>query len=138
MYLALAFISHDLSVVRSVCQRVIVMREGRVIEEGPCERVFATPRTQYTRLLIDAIPLPTVDPGWLARGASPETAATAKAGRGTATRKMPEPKDVTVQTFVSPTPGAVRQATRSGRKKRSNSQLRAQDRAWREQQKRKL
>ena len=43
MHLALAFISHDLSVVRSICQRVVVMRDGRVVEEGPCERVFAAP-----------------------------------------------------------------------------------------------
>ncbi len=43
MHLALAFISHDLSVVRSICQRVVVMRDGRVVEEGPCDRVFAAP-----------------------------------------------------------------------------------------------
>jgi ATPase subunit of ABC transporter with duplicated ATPase domains len=67
MHLALAFISHDLSVIRSICQRVIVMREGRVVEQGPCERVFAAPHAAYTRMLIDAIPLPTVDPGWLTR-----------------------------------------------------------------------
>ena len=67
MKLALAFISHDLSVIRSICQRVIVMRDGRVVEEGPCERVFNAPRASYTRKLIDAIPLPTVDPGWLVR-----------------------------------------------------------------------
>jgi ABC-type oligopeptide transport system ATPase subunit len=67
MHLALAFISHDLSVIRSICERVIVMREGRVVEEGPCERVFAAPRAAYSRMLIDAIPLPTVDPGWLTR-----------------------------------------------------------------------
>lgn len=67
MHLALAFISHDLSVIRSICQRVVVMREGRVVEEGPCERVFVAPRATYTRMLIDAIPLPTVDPGWLTR-----------------------------------------------------------------------
>jgi peptide/nickel transport system ATP-binding protein len=77
MHLALAFISHDLSVVRSICQRVVVMREGRVVEEGPCERVFAAPSAAYTRMLIDAIPLPVVDPGWLTRGASVEVAATA-------------------------------------------------------------
>jgi ABC-type glutathione transport system ATPase component len=70
MQLALAFISHDLSVVRSICQRVVVMREGRVVEEGPCEQVFAAAASPYTRMLIDAIPLPTIDPGWLARGAA--------------------------------------------------------------------
>jgi peptide/nickel transport system ATP-binding protein len=74
MHLALAFISHDLSVVRSICQRVVVMREGRVVEEGLCERVFAAPSNGYTRMLIDAIPLPTVDPGWLTRGPSIEAA----------------------------------------------------------------
>ena len=76
MHLALAFISHDLSVVRSICQRVVVMREGRVVEEGPCERVFAAPAAAYTRMLIDAIPLPVVDPGWLARGAATDTTGT--------------------------------------------------------------
>ena len=77
MHLALAFISHDLSVVRSICQRVVVMREGEVVEEGPCERVFTAPAAAYTRMLIDAIPLPTVDPGWLTRGAAAEAAAPA-------------------------------------------------------------
>jgi peptide/nickel transport system ATP-binding protein len=77
MHLALAFISHHLSVIRSICQRVVVMREGRIVEEGPCEQVFAAPAAAYTRTLIDAIPLPTVDPGWLTRGASVEAAATA-------------------------------------------------------------
>jgi ABC-type microcin C transport system duplicated ATPase subunit YejF len=74
MQLALAFISHDLSVVRSICQRVVVMREGKVVEEGTCERVFTAPAAAYTRMLIDAIPLPTVDPGWLTRGAAAEAA----------------------------------------------------------------
>jgi ABC-type glutathione transport system ATPase component len=74
MHLALAFISHDLSVIRSICQRVVVMREGRVVEEGPCDRVFAAPRAAYTRTLIDAIPLPTVDPGWLNRDIATELA----------------------------------------------------------------
>jgi ABC-type glutathione transport system ATPase component len=77
MHLALAFISHDLSVIRSICQRVVVMREGRVVEEGPCERVFAAPQSAYTRMLIDAIPLPQIDPTWLTRGVEAEAGATA-------------------------------------------------------------
>jgi ABC-type glutathione transport system ATPase component len=75
MHLALAFISHDLSVIRSICQRVVVMHEGRVVEAGRCEQVFAAPAAAYTRILIDAIPLPTIDPGWLTSGAAVEAAA---------------------------------------------------------------
>ena len=71
--LAMAFISHDLSVIRAVCDRVYVMKSGRVVEEGACEDVFAAPRNRYTRLLIDAIPLPEIDPGWLDRDVAPET-----------------------------------------------------------------
>jgi ABC-type glutathione transport system ATPase component len=65
--LAMAFISHDLSVIRAVCDRVYVMRNGLVVEEGRCEDVFAAPAHPYTRLLIDAIPLPEIDRGWLDR-----------------------------------------------------------------------
>jgi len=52
----------------------VVMREGRVVEEGPCDRLFAAPGAAYTRMLIDAVPLPVVDPGWLSRGAALEAA----------------------------------------------------------------
>lgn len=62
---ALVFISHDLSVVRVLCDRVMVMREGRVVEQGPTDALFASPRQAYTRELLDAIPLPEVEPGWL-------------------------------------------------------------------------
>ncbi len=71
--LAMAFISHDLSVVRAVCDRVYVMQSGRVVEEGRCDDVFAAPKSRYTRLLIDAIPLPEIDPDWLGRDVAPET-----------------------------------------------------------------
>jgi len=53
--------------VRAVCDRVYVLCEGRVVEEGRCEEVFQAPRHAYTRALIDAIPLPVIDPQWLAR-----------------------------------------------------------------------
>ncbi|MDQ1184443.1 ATP-binding cassette domain-containing protein [Agrobacterium larrymoorei] len=69
MGLAMAFISHDLSVIRAVCDRVTVMRFGEVVEEGTCEAVFDAPKTPYTRLLLDAIPLPEIDDGWLTRPA---------------------------------------------------------------------
>ncbi|MBP0614553.1 ATP-binding cassette domain-containing protein [Jiella mangrovi] len=65
--LALAFISHDLSVIRSLCDRVVVMRAGRIVEEGPCGAIFERPANAYTRQLLDAIPLPVPDPGWLDR-----------------------------------------------------------------------
>ena len=71
--LALAFISHDLSVIRAVCDRVCVMRFGKVVEEGPCEQVFAAPQSGYTRALLDAIPLPEIDPEWLDRETPVET-----------------------------------------------------------------
>ena len=70
-----AFISHDLSVVRALCDRVYVMRAGIVEEEGTSETLFRSPTSAYTRALIDAIPLPEPDPGWLARGAVSEDAA---------------------------------------------------------------
>jgi peptide/nickel transport system ATP-binding protein len=75
MGLAMAFISHDLSVIRAVCDRVYVMRVGRVVEDGPCEQVFAAPKAAYTRALLDAIPLPDIDPGWLDRSPEVEDAA---------------------------------------------------------------
>jgi peptide/nickel transport system ATP-binding protein len=74
MGLALAFISHDLSVIRSICRRVYVMRDGVVEEEGECGTLFAAPKTAYTRTLIDAIPLPVRDPSWLGRGAATDEA----------------------------------------------------------------
>jgi len=55
--LALLFISHDLLVVRHLCDRVLVMYAGRVMEEGPVAALFAQPRHPYTRALLSATPM---------------------------------------------------------------------------------
>jgi ABC-type microcin C transport system duplicated ATPase subunit YejF len=73
--LAMAFISHDLSVIRAVCDRVYVLHAGSVVEEGACETVFTSPKSAYTQALLDAIPLPRVDPGWLQGAAAADVTA---------------------------------------------------------------
>jgi microcin C transport system ATP-binding protein len=52
--LAYLFISHDLRIVRALAHRIIVLRRGRVVEEGPAEEIFENPRQDYTRALIAA------------------------------------------------------------------------------------
>ena len=53
---SIIFISHDLGVVKALCNRVVVMRHGRIVEEGPADQVFHHPREGYTRQLIAARP----------------------------------------------------------------------------------
>lgn len=52
--LAYLFISHDLKVVRALSDELLVMREGRVVEQGPAEEIFRNPRHAYTRVLVNA------------------------------------------------------------------------------------
>jgi len=59
--LAYLFIAHDLPVVRAIADRIIVMRHGRIVEEGACARIFAEPKHPYTRSLLAASPVPDPD-----------------------------------------------------------------------------
>jgi peptide/nickel transport system ATP-binding protein/oligopeptide transport system ATP-binding protein len=58
MGLSMLFIGHDLSVIEHLCDRVVVLYLGRVMEEGPVASVYGAPRHPYTRALLDAAPEP--------------------------------------------------------------------------------
>lgn len=58
----LVFVSHDLAVVRYVCETALVMRRGEVVEAGNTRRLLDDPQHPYTRLLLDAVPRPGWDP----------------------------------------------------------------------------
>ena len=62
--LTLAFISHDLSVIRRLCQRTIVLHQGQIVEDRPTADLFTAPQAAYTRDLLDAIPLPDPAQAW--------------------------------------------------------------------------
>ena len=67
--LAYLFISHDLTVVNAVTDRVLVMFEGRIVEEGATSEVFASPRHDYTRSLLSAAPK--IPSEWIGRNDAP-------------------------------------------------------------------
>ncbi len=60
MGMSYLFVSHDLNVVRLLCDRVIVMRSGRIVEQGGTEEVLGAPKDQYTQELLTAIPHPPI------------------------------------------------------------------------------
>ncbi|MBU2958418.1 ABC transporter ATP-binding protein [Paracoccus sp. 1_MG-2023] len=60
--LSMLFISHDLHIVRRIADRVCVMKDGRIVEEGPVEAIFADPQHPYTRKLLGAAPTGLAEP----------------------------------------------------------------------------
>jgi peptide/nickel transport system ATP-binding protein len=66
------FITHDLAVVRQVAERVYVLRQGEVVEQGSTSEVLDHPRHWYTRMLVDSIP--SSEEAWLAQASSAEPA----------------------------------------------------------------
>lgn len=63
--LTMLFVAHDLHVVRHLCERVLVMYRGHIVEEGPTEALFETPQHPYTRALLAAVPV--ADPSFRRR-----------------------------------------------------------------------
>ncbi len=55
--ITLLFISHDLSVVHHLCDRVVVMRHGEIVEQGTATQIFTAPQHSYTQMLLDAVPM---------------------------------------------------------------------------------
>jgi peptide/nickel transport system ATP-binding protein len=63
--LAYMFITHDLATVRAIADEVVVMLQGRIVEQGPTEDMFTPPHHEYTDLLLSSVP--EMDPTWLDR-----------------------------------------------------------------------
>jgi ABC-type oligopeptide transport system ATPase subunit len=61
LHLAYIFIAHDLPVVRHFTDRVMVMFQGKIVEQGPTEEIFSRPQHPYTRRLLAASPIPDPD-----------------------------------------------------------------------------
>ena len=59
------FITHDLATVKSIADEVVVMQNGRVVEQGPKDEMFQPPHDPYTELLLSSVP--EMDPDWLTR-----------------------------------------------------------------------
>jgi peptide/nickel transport system ATP-binding protein len=78
---AMLFICHDLSVVRHLCSRILVMYRGEIVERGPVETVFANPQHPHTRALLSSVPPDEPAADWLALEANRPAATIAAALR---------------------------------------------------------
>ena len=54
--MAQLFITHDLAVAKHVCDRIVVMKDGRIVESGLAKKVLSSPEHEYTRLLMESLP----------------------------------------------------------------------------------
>ncbi|WP_254546637.1 ABC transporter ATP-binding protein [Halomarina pelagica] len=61
--LSVVYISHDLSLLRHMCDRIAIMYMGKIVEIGPTDRIIEDPKHPYTRALVDAVPVPDPDAG---------------------------------------------------------------------------
>lgn len=77
--LSYLFVAHDLSVVRHLSDRLAVMYKGQFVESGPTDEVFENPQADYTKKLLEAIPIP--DPEAARRRRNPDPADTSPISR---------------------------------------------------------
>jgi ABC-type glutathione transport system ATPase component len=75
LHLSYVFISHDMAIIRHVSDRVAVMNGGRFLETGTTAEVFASPRDDYTRLLLEAVPVPDPEASFLDAPSAPSSGA---------------------------------------------------------------
>jgi oligopeptide transport system ATP-binding protein len=69
--LTMLFIAHNLAIVRQICQQVAVINGGKIVEQGSAETIFTSPQHEYTRDLLDAVPIPDPSARRRARSAAP-------------------------------------------------------------------
>ncbi|WP_269936655.1 dipeptide ABC transporter ATP-binding protein [Arthrobacter sp. HY1533] len=94
--MGMLFITHDLNLAASLCDRVYVMSQGRVVEQGSAQGVFSAPQAEYTRKLVAATPTVAVDPAAEVAAARP-VAVAATADRAGALRARAVSKTYTIR-----------------------------------------